>query len=57
MKIAFPMAEDKGLDSLINDQFGGAKNFMIVDLDTRKTTVAANQKHLEGKFLVGYFSI
>jgi len=48
MKIAFPMAEDKGLDSLINDQFGGAKNFMIVDLDTRKTTVAANQKHLEG---------
>jgi predicted Fe-Mo cluster-binding NifX family protein len=48
MKIAFPMAENKGLDSLINEQFGVAENFMIVDLDTRKTEVVANQKHLEG---------
>ncbi len=49
MKIAFPVTKDSGLDSLINEQFGVAKKFMIVDIDTKKIEVVANQKHLEGK--------
>ncbi len=49
MKIAFPVTEDSGLDSLIHEQFGVAKNFMIVDIDTKKIELVANQKHLEGK--------
>jgi len=49
MKIAFPVTENSGLDSQINEQFGVAKKFMIVDIDTKKIEVVANQKHLEGK--------
>ena len=49
MKIAFPVTENKGLDSLINEHFGVAKKFMIVDLDTKEMEVVDNQKHLEGK--------
>lgn len=58
MKIAFPVKEDKGLDSLVNEHFGMSKNFMIVDLDTKKTRVVANQKQLEGasSCKVGVFS-
>ena len=44
MKIAFPVTENKGLDSLINEQCGVAKHFMIVDLDTREIEVVDNQK-------------
>jgi len=49
MKIAFPIAEDGGLDSPINEQFGTAKKFMIVDLDTKNIKVVANQKLMDGK--------
>jgi len=49
MKIAFPIAEDNGLNSLINKQFGVAEKFMIVDLDTKKFEIMANQKLVEGK--------
>jgi predicted Fe-Mo cluster-binding NifX family protein len=48
MKIAFPVTEDNGLDSLVNEHFGAAKHFMIVDLDTRAIEIVDNQKHLEG---------
>ena len=48
MKIAFPVTEDNGLDSLVNEHFGVAKHFMIVDLDTRAIEIVDNQKHLEG---------
>lgn len=48
MKIAFPVTEDKGLDSLINEHFGVAKKFMIVDVDTKTMEVVDNQKQIEG---------
>ncbi|MCG8686395.1 MAG: dinitrogenase iron-molybdenum cofactor [Desulfobacterales bacterium] len=44
MKIAFPVKENKGLDSQMNDHFGVAKEFMIVDLDTRDIQVVPNKK-------------
>lgn len=44
MKIAFPVTENNGLDSLVNEHFGVAKHFMIVDLDTREIEVVDNQK-------------
>ncbi len=48
MKIAFPVTEDNGLTSLINEHFGVAEKFMIVDPDTKEIEVVANQKQLEG---------
>ena len=48
MKIAFPVTENKGLDSLINERFGVAKKFMIVDVDTKTMEVVDNQKQIEG---------
>ncbi|MCA1784825.1 MAG: dinitrogenase iron-molybdenum cofactor, partial [Desulfobacteraceae bacterium] len=44
MKVAFPVTEDKGLDSLVNDHFGVAELFMVVDLETKKIHVRKNQK-------------
>jgi predicted Fe-Mo cluster-binding NifX family protein len=44
MKIAFPVAENKGLESQIDDHFGKTKEFMIVDLDTRDIQVVPNKK-------------
>ncbi len=44
MKVAFPVTEDKGLDSLVNDHFGVADLFMVVDLETRQIKVRKNQK-------------
>jgi predicted Fe-Mo cluster-binding NifX family protein len=34
MKIAFPVVEDKGLDSDVHVHFGSAPHFVFVDLDT-----------------------
>ncbi|WDP91278.1 MAG: dinitrogenase iron-molybdenum cofactor [Desulfobacter sp.] len=48
MKIAFPVKENRGLDSLVNDHFGVAKEFMIVDLDTRDIEVVPNKKAAGG---------
>lgn len=48
MKIAFPLMEDKGLDSLVNDHFGVAKAFMIVDTETRGYEVLPNPKAADG---------
>ena len=44
MKIAFPVKENKGLESMIDDHFGVAENFLIVDLDTREVELKGNQK-------------
>ncbi|MEH0019436.1 MAG: NifB/NifX family molybdenum-iron cluster-binding protein [Desulfobacter sp.] len=48
MKIAFPISEDKGLESLVNDHFGVAKTFMIVDTETRDIHTVPNRKAEEG---------
>jgi predicted Fe-Mo cluster-binding NifX family protein len=48
MKIAFPVTEDRGLDSLVGEHFGAAKEFMIVDLETKKSEIVVNQKLVEG---------
>ena len=48
MKIAFPVKENKGLDSLVNDHFGVAKEFLVVDLATRAMEVVPNLKACEG---------
>ncbi len=45
MKIAFPVKEDRGLESIIDEHFGSARNFLIVDLETRKFTFTPNRKH------------
>ena len=44
MKIAFPIEGDKGLESLVNEHFGVAKEFMVVDLKTRDIQVVPNKK-------------
>ena len=48
MKIAFPIKEDKGLDSPVSDHFGVSKNFLIVDLDTKETRMVPNKKAESG---------
>ncbi|WP_300456115.1 NifB/NifX family molybdenum-iron cluster-binding protein [Desulfobacula sp.] len=44
MKIAFPVKENKGLESIIDDHFGVAEKFLIVDLETREVELIGNQK-------------
>ena len=44
MKIAFPVKENNGLESIIDEHFGTAENFLIVDLETRKLDFKGNQK-------------
>lgn len=44
MKIAFPINEDKGLESLVNPHFGVAKTFMVVDTETRDIECIPNPK-------------
>jgi len=46
MKVAFPVKENKGLASIINEHFGVAKTFLIVDMETRKLELKDNQKLL-----------
>jgi predicted Fe-Mo cluster-binding NifX family protein len=48
MKIAFPVKEDKGLDSLVNEHFGVANEFLIVDTETRQVQVLPNKKAQDG---------
>ena len=48
MKIAFPVQDNNGLDSLLNDHFGVAKEFMVVDLDTQAYEMVPNQKASDG---------
>ncbi|MCG8620275.1 MAG: dinitrogenase iron-molybdenum cofactor [Desulfobacterales bacterium] len=44
MRIAFPVAENIGIKSLVNEHFGVAKQFMVVDLETRTVTTIPNKK-------------
>ena len=44
MRIAFPVKEDAGLNSLIDEHFGTAENFIIVDTDTNAIETKANKK-------------
>ena len=44
MKIAFPVTEDKGLESPVNEHFGVAKAFMVVDTKTRSIDLLPNEK-------------
>ncbi len=48
MKIAFPIAEDKGLESPLNSHLGTAKDFLVVDTETQSLERLENQKLKEG---------
>jgi len=48
MKVAFPVKEDNGLESVIDDHFGVAKTFLIVDMETREFELKDNRKLLAG---------
>lgn len=49
MNIAFPIKENKGLESLMNQHFGMAREFMIVNLESKSFHLVANQKLLDEK--------
>ncbi len=44
MKIAFPIKENRGLESTVYENFGVAPDFLIVDSKTRAFELMANQK-------------
>jgi len=44
MKIAFPIENNKGLESLIYDHFGRAPEFLIVDTETLSCQPISNNK-------------
>lgn len=44
MRIAFPVKENNGLESIIDDHFGTAGLFLIVDMDTKECELTENQK-------------
>ena len=44
MKIAFPVKEDKGLDSPLDDHFGVAKHFLVIDTGTNEYHLTENKK-------------
>lgn len=44
MRIAFPVKKNNGLASVIDEHFGVAKNFLIVDIKTREFELKENQK-------------
>ncbi len=50
MKIAFPVVENKGLDSPVHGHFGSAPHFVFVDLDSERVDVFDNpdQAHEHG---------
>jgi len=46
MRVAFPVKKNNGLASVIDEHFGVAKNFLIVDSKTREFELKENQKLL-----------
>lgn len=44
MKIAFPVKEENGLDSIMDSHFGMAKQFLILDTETKNFEIKDNQK-------------
>ena len=49
MKVAFPVKENNGLESIIDDHFGMATHFLIVDTETRNFQLKENQKISTGE--------
>jgi predicted Fe-Mo cluster-binding NifX family protein len=51
MKIAFPVMEDRGLESPVHNHFGSAAYFVVADTQAGTVTSAANpdQDHLHGQ--------
>lgn len=49
MKLAFPVKENKGLESVMDDHFGTAGYFLIVDTLTRGFEFKENQKLSDGE--------
>ena len=49
MRIAFPVKEDRGLDSMIDEHFGVAEKFLLVDTETGQLELKTNQKVESGK--------
>ena len=49
MRIAFPVKENRGLESIIDEHFGVARNFLIVDTENHKFELAVNQKLASGE--------
>ncbi|MCF6246938.1 MAG: dinitrogenase iron-molybdenum cofactor [Desulfobacula sp.] len=49
MRIAFPVKENKGLDSLLDEHFGTAKKFLIVDSQTKQIEEKKNRKLTSGE--------
>jgi predicted Fe-Mo cluster-binding NifX family protein len=47
MKVAFPVKGNNGLESIMDEHFGVAENFLIVDLETRKLELRENRKLTE----------
>jgi len=43
MRIAFPVSEDKGMDSPVHGHFGSAPHFVVVDSDTRTLAALPNR--------------
>jgi len=48
MNIAIPIDTNNGLDSDVYNHFGMAKEFLVVDLDTKSFEITQNQKMLKG---------
>lgn len=48
MKVAFPVKENKGLESILDEHFGTAPQFLIVDTDTLSVDICENQKLQSG---------
>ncbi|MBU1343429.1 MAG: dinitrogenase iron-molybdenum cofactor [Proteobacteria bacterium] len=46
MKVAFPVKENNGLESVIDEHFGVAQFFLVVDTETREFELKENQKLL-----------
>ena len=44
MKIALAVKENKGLNSIVDEHFGSARHFLIVDTETEELEYLENQK-------------
>lgn len=51
MKVAFPSQEDRGLESLVHNHFGSARNFIIVEADSGTCVHVVNRdrEHVHGQ--------
>ncbi len=49
MKVAFPVKDNNGLESVLDSHFGTAKQFLIVDMETQTFETQENQKLASGE--------